>query len=208
MDAVAASDDAGRVALLFVASRDDDTELIALDTAGAAFAVIPDSKSASGQWARKINWAFPRFVIGGGYDFALFGADDLDPHRGWFEACIEVYEKTEACVVGTNDLGNSRVMAGQHSTHPLVHRNYLDCGTIDEEGLLLHEGYGHWFVDDEFVQTARARGVYAHAHNARVEHLHPNWNKATDDATYRKGQASIQEDRLHYESRKRLWLRR
>jgi hypothetical protein len=46
-------------------------------------------------------------------------------------------------------------MAGRHSTHSLVTRDYVErFGTIDEAGVVLHEGYPHEFVDDEFVQTA------------------------------------------------------
>lgn len=111
------------------------------------------------------------------------------------------------CVVGTNDMGNSRVIAGNHSTHPLVHRDYLACGTVDEVGIVLHEGYQHQFADDEFVQTAKVRRVYAHAFDAFVEHLHPNWGKGRDDATYRRGQAGFSADKRLYDQRCAMWLR-
>jgi hypothetical protein len=80
---------------------------------------------------------------------------------------------------------------GRHATHSLVHADYRECGTLDEPWKLLHEGYWHNFVDDELVGTAMLRGTFAMAGDAHVEHLHPNWRKAADDETYRRGMASF-----------------
>jgi hypothetical protein len=97
-------------------------------------------------------------------------------------------------------------MAGDHSTHSLVTREYVDkFGTIDEPGVVLHEGYHHEFVDDEFVQTAMFRGMWAFAEDSHVEHLHPNWNKAPSDRLYRMQRRRMRLGKRVYAERKHLW---
>jgi hypothetical protein len=154
-----------------------------------------------GDYARKINM---------GYQLTdeplLFtGACDIRFLPGWFEAATARLDGTVG-VVGTNDLGSRRVMAGDHATHSLVTRDYVDrFGTIDEPGVVLHEGYHHEFVDDEFVQTAMHRGMWAFAEDSHVEHLHPNWNKAPSDRMYRMQGRRMRLGKRVYAERKHLW---
>lgn len=118
-------------------------------------------------------------------------------------------EDTTVGVVGTNDLGNPRVIAGKTATHSLVTRAYVgEHGTVDEPGKVLHEGYQHNFCDTEFVETAKRRGAWAFAGDSVVEHLHPHWSKGDDDETYRRGQAGFEVDRRLHARRRRLWQRR
>jgi len=65
-----------------------------------------------------------------------------------------------------------------------------------------HEGYHHWFVDDEIITVAKSRQVFQSAHGSEVEHLHPIAGKAQLDAVYALGQAHIAEDEALF--RKRL----
>lgn len=156
-------------------------------------------------WAKKLNLLYSHMEE----EWLLLGADDLKFHPDWFDFCLAAahrHGQGGACVVGTNDLGNSRVVAGHHSTHPLVNRCYINCGGVaDDPTKLLPECYGHWFVDDEFVQTAMVRRTYVHAFSAYVEHMHPEWGKAERDATYEQGYASIAADRALFEQRRLLW---
>jgi len=106
-------------------------------------------------------------------------------------------------------------MRGRHATHPLVRRSYVEeHGTIDEPGKVLHEGYDHQWVDNELVETAKARGAWAFAKNSHVEHLHPFWpdgkggKKGEMDATYEKALSSPRKDMALFRSRRRLWLAR
>lgn len=155
-----------------------------------------------GDWARKLNWAMSDAPD----EWFLLGADDLVFHPGWAAAVMRAHDRSQACVVGTNDTANPRVVRGQHSTHPAVHRDYRECGTADQAGIVLHEGYGHQFVDDELVQTARVRGTFAFAHDAIVEHHHPDWGTADRDATYDLGQSMFDRDRTLFLQRQPLWL--
>lgn len=114
------------------------------------FPLLCDWEPGTGDYARKINRGI-EWALLGDFEFFLLGADDLVFHPGWAERALACYLETHACVIGTNDIGNETVKRGDHSTHPLVHRDYVECGTIDEpdSGKLLHEGYNHNWVDAE-----------------------------------------------------------
>lgn len=154
-----------------------------------------------GDYARKINTGYrltdePHLFL---------GASDIRFHDGWYTAATAEIEGRVG-VVGTNDLGSRRVMAGNHSTHSLVTRKYVDdLGTIDRAGQVLHEEYPHEFVDDEFVQTAMHRNAFAFAFDSIVEHLHPAWGKAPTDALYEQTPLRMRQGRRIYRRRQRLW---
>jgi glycosyltransferase involved in cell wall biosynthesis len=184
----------------FICSPDDDAQISKVREK-LLDPFIVEWPPERGDYARKMNYAWQRTQ----HEWVLFGADDLVFHPDWLDDALAVHEATSACVVGTNDLGNARVVRGRHSTHTLVHRDYGECGTIDDADVILHEGYWHNFVDDEFVQTAMWRQTWAFAAGSHVEHLHPNWGKAEGDATYRRGMEHFEEDRQLYRQRARLW---
>lgn len=157
-----------------------------------------------GDYARKINEGY-RYSA---EPFIFTGADDIDFHPEWYDAArafLDGYGRAVG-VVGTVDLCNQRTMDGEHSTHSLVARWYADKGAcVDQDHVIYHEGYPHDYVDDELVQTAMARGAYAHSYLSIVEHLHPNAAKAPDDETYRHGRANRRLGLSRYRRRRRLW---
>lgn len=189
--------------VVFVCNQGDAAELRACQETVEATTVVVPWRAGPGDYAKKINHGFR--AMAPDHDWVFLGADDLVFHPGWWEACLAAHERTGACVVGTNDLGNKRTDGNGHSTHSLVSAAYLECGTADREGAILHEGYDHQYVDDELVMTARSRGTYVHEAGAVVEHLHPDWGKATRDATYRKAQRATAADRTLYRSREWMW---
>lgn len=181
--------------LLFVANDDDTAELAALEQAGADHLVVPAIRRS---WAQKINDGYRATTE----PWVFTGADDIDFRPDWFERALAWADDTTG-VIGTNDLWNPRVMTGAHSTHSLVRRTYADeHGTVDQLGVVLHEGYPHQFADDELVQTAMARGAYCHAFDSIVRHLRPAHG---DDATYRLGEASHPPGKRLFLTRRRLW---
>lgn len=189
-------------ALLFLCSPGDDEQIASCKA--VAWTCVVEWDAGPGDYARKMNHGF-KLGIEHGYRWVFLAADDLRFHEGWFDAARACNELTQACVVGTNDMGNATVMRGEHSTHSLVHASYAECGTIDDPAKLLHEGYDHNYVDTEFIATAMHRETFAFAADSRVEHLHPFWHKGRLDVTYKKGQARMQEDSRLFESRKHLW---
>lgn len=186
---------------LFVVNEDDTAELAALEQASAEFIVVEPHRRS---YACKINDGYRATSE----PLIFLAADDLHFRPDW---CRRAQSLLTAAVhvVGTNDICNPRVMCGQHSTHTLVRRSYIEqrSGVVDERDTVLHEGYRHDWVDDEFIQTAMTRGVYAHAFDAIVEHLHPNNGKAPDDDTYRLGREVSRDGRRLFQRRQQLWRR-
>lgn len=187
--------------LLFVANSDDQAELEALEAAGADTLVVPPERHS---WAMKVNDGYRATTE----EWVFTGADDLAFHPGWFPRALR-WATERTGVIGTNDGGNPRVMTGAHSTHSLVRRSYADDigGVIDQpSGVVVNESYPHSFADDELVQTAMARGVYVHAFDSDVEHLHYLWGKGGGmDDTYRLGAAGHRRGKQMFLRRRRLW---
>lgn len=180
--------------VLFICDPDDEPEILAIKDEGG------EHIAPGGNYAAKINAG----VRHTDEPLIFMGADDLRFHPGWLEAATAwLRGKTE--VVGTNDLCNPRVMAGNHSTHSLLTREYAERGTIDEKGKVLHEGYVHEYVDDEFVQTAIRRSAFSFAEDSIVEHMHPNAGKAEMDDLYAGRGLRMKMGRKVYRRRRRLW---
>jgi hypothetical protein len=186
--------------VLFICTEGDDDMIQAARDTKDDVLVLPGPRRP-GDYARKINTGYR-----GTWEPLMFlGADDLEFHEGWF-AAVTAELRPGVGVVGTNDLGSQRVMAGDHSTHSLVTREYADeHGTADEHGAILHEGYDHEYVDDELVGTAKSRGAWAFAEYARVEHLHPDWGKAPVDDLYAAQRNRMRRSRALFERRRHLW---
>jgi hypothetical protein len=181
-----------------------------------AYAVVGPEETADAALASERAWrdAGAEVITGPGLTFAekvnlayavtsqpwlFLVGDDVRFWPGWLDHAQHMADWSGGTydVVGTNDLGNPRVLAGQHATHLLVRRSYVDeqGGGWDGPGVLAHEGYRHWYVDDEIVMAARQRGTWMMALGSRVEHLHPAWGKADRDAVYDLGEASAKVDR-------------
>lgn len=186
--------------VLFICSPGDRTEIAAARATTADVIVTPVAW-ARGDYPRKINFGYEQTDT----PLLFLAADDLHFHPGWLPAATA--RLTDGIgVVGTNDLANLRTMRGEHSTHSLVTRDYIDrYGTIDQPGAVLHEGYWHEFVDDEFCATAKARHAYAHASDSVVEHLHPMVGKAPLDNLYRQQGRRMRVGRALYQRRCQLW---
>lgn len=187
---------------IFIATRGDRAEINACKKTGA---VVELTNEVS--YAAKINHGV-RSQFAEKASFFFLAADDLRFHPMWAENAVTAGADAGKPVIGTNDLGNPSVIAGRHATHSLVHRSYLEQGTIDDPTKLLHDGYMHNWVDTEFVETAISRDAFCFAFDSHVEHLHPFWGKGTDDVIYEKGREGYHHDRRHFQRRRKLWQRR
>lgn len=184
--------------VLFIADIDDEAEIAALEQAGADYITVDQPRN----YAAKINAGYRASE-----ETLLYsGADDLHFHPNWLPRaamCIT----SQIHVVGTNDLGNELVMKGEHSTHTLFTRHYIETesGVIDTPNTVLYEGYPHDYCDNEFVETAKARGRFVMAFNSVVEHMHWVWGKGTIDDVYRKAMDMSAVGRALFEQRRPLW---
>lgn len=156
----------------------------------------------NGTFAEKVNYAVGRKALTAPWIFIT--GDDVMFHPGWLDHAQHVAKAYQGLVIGTNDLGNPRVVAGEHATHILIHRRYVDevGASWDGPGIVCHEGYRHWFVDDEIVTAAKQRGVWQMALGSYVEHMHPYWGKGEPDDVYELGQERAEEDKATFEARK------
>src|SRR5262249_38264839 len=91
-----------------------------------------------------------------------------------------------------------------HATHLLVKRSYVDDegASWDGPGVVCHEGYRHWFTDDELVTCAKQRQQWAMSLASKVEHLHPIWGKGEHDDVYELGQSGQDQDHRLFNRRR------
>jgi len=167
-----------------------------------AGAVILQTGRALGTFAEKVNQGY-LCAANAQMPWLFMVGDDVRFRPGWLDHAQHVATAFNADVVGTNDLANPRVLAGEHATHLLIRRSYVDerGASWDGPGVVCHEGYRHWFVDDEIVTAAKQRGVWQMALGSIVEHLHPIFGKAEDDEVYRLGQSFAEQDQKTFEER-------
>jgi hypothetical protein len=87
----------------------------------------------------------------------------------------------------------------------MIARDYIETSgaSWDGPGVVTHEGYKHWFCDDEIVVKARSEGVFQPALGAVIAHHHPITGLAEDDEVYRKNDQYADRDRKRFEKRVR-----
>jgi len=156
-------------------------------------------------YAHKVNFEFGRTSE----DWLLLVGDDVEFMPGWIEAARKL--STEFDVIGTNDSSNGvknpDVAAGRHADHFFVRRSYVEKygACLDGPGVLAPETYGHWYVDKEIIELAKARGVFTPCLESVIEHHHPGYDGREDlraaDPVYVKAQETAEEDRKTFLSR-------
>jgi hypothetical protein len=181
--------------LFFIVEAHDVDTIAAINAAKCG--LIINERAAS--YAGAINTAVEQTA----HPHLLIAADDLHFHPGWLPPLLE--RSRDFGFVGTNDMHNPDVLSGEHATHYLVSRNYVNLRTVDGDHPLLHEGYVHNYTDTEAVATAKFRGEYTPCMDSLVEHLHWCWGLAPLDETYNKGARTVNADQALFQSRSHLW---
>jgi glycosyltransferase involved in cell wall biosynthesis len=185
--------------LLFVASPEDKEERAALK--GIPHLVM-EQRRRCGDWAAKVNLGYRSTTE----PWIVACGDDVNFHPRWDRRILLCHTKTGARVIGTSDMNPRADEAGIYSPHPAIHRSYADeLGTVDQQGLIMHEGYDHNYPDRELAATAIHRGEWAFCRRAVLEHLHPAFSKTKPDATYRLGMRQFGRDGRLFRQRSRLW---
>ena len=184
--------------VFFICSPDDTAQIEAcLDSGQETLTVHWHPGKAD--YAKKINWGFEQTDS----EWVFQGADDIRFKDNWDTAALRTAALRGKRVIGTNDLHNPLVKRGGTSTHTLFRRSYIEeyGGTHDNTGRVLHEGYDHQYVDNEFCETARRRDEWAFCKQSIVEHLHPHWGLVEEDETYRKADRARGQDFRRYHQR-------
>jgi len=161
----------------------------------------------SGSFAEKVNYAYKAKGLSAPWLFLT--GDDVLFQPGWLDHAQFVAKEYGGLVIGTNDLGNPRVTAGDHATHMLIRRHYVDQvgATFDAVPGVVCGPYRHWYVDDEIVLAASQRGVWQMALGSIVEHCHPLWDKGVDDEVYALGRESAEADKALFQERAAKFVR-
>lgn len=139
--------------------------------------------------------------------FVLIAGDDVNFHHGWYNAGLSPFMDESICVVGPNDLSPA-TEGGENATMPIVRREYIDLhgGAWRSPGLVFHEGYHHNYTDTELWFLAKHRGVAHYAEDCVIEHMHPDWGKADEDETYKRGaRTDFDKDAALFDARKAQW---
>jgi len=195
----------GLATVYAIYDRDDLETAAAWKAAGANLIDVNEYRKLDrpGRFSEKVNVGFEQTKE----PWVFICGDDVSFYAGWFDQAMSVV-RPNVNVIGTNDLGNQRVMLGDHATHILIRRSYVEKegASWDGPGLVAHEGYHHWFVDDEIVTAAKHRGCWSMAIGSKVEHLHPYFQKGEMDSTYEKGEEYSADDKKEFERRCRKYL--
>lgn len=189
----------GLATVYAVADHDDPETAQAWRDAGAEVIQFASRDGRPGTFAEKVNAGYRNtaepwlFCVG----------DDVRFHPGWYDRARYVADTTGAAVIGVNDLGLHDVRRGEHATHWLIRRDYVDeqGASWDGPGVVCHEGYRHWCIDNEVVTAAKQRGQWAAALDAVVEHLHPFFGKADMDDVYKLGHQNSEQDKALFAAR-------
>jgi hypothetical protein len=189
----------GLATVYAIADADDRDTANAWKEAGAIVLGITAGGDDPGTFAQKVNIGYRESQA----SWLFLTGDDVRFHPGWLDHAQAAAADGRYHVIGTNDLANPRVLAGEHATHLLVRRSYVDerGASWDGPGVVAHEGYRHWWVDDEVVTVAKQRKVWTMALGSRVEHLHPAFGKGQMDATYELGAKHVAADKKLFEER-------
>lgn len=183
----------------FICDPDDELEqAVAVANGGRVL-------ECAGTFAQKANFAWRALDRHAEWTFLV--GDDVRFHDGWFERATGHARACGLLVCGTNDLTNWRVLRGEHATHLLLSSEYITRlgASWDGPGIICHDGYRHWYVDNEIVVVAKQRGVFGVALDAVVEHLHPHAGKAPHDAVYALGELQRDADRQLFKRRLRTY---
>lgn len=151
-------------------------------------------RAGGSKFSTKVNAGY-RWTI---EPWLLLVGDDVEFTPGWEQAALAVAEETGALMISTNDGSGRDEILSQLAVHPMINRTYIDkvgC-TVDGPGTIAHEGYTHWYVDQEWSLLARARGQLAYARQALIRHNHPAWGTGEWDHIYEIARQGAEADKL------------
>lgn len=125
------------------------------------------------------NMAYQARRGNGGADWYILGADDVVWMPGWLGVALE-QARPGVEVIGLDDGGHTNLRA--YAPHYMARAEFVEDVL---GGLFVPPEYYSWWFDREVCEVARARNTYAPAPGAVARHLHPDWQTARMDRTYR-----------------------
>lgn len=141
--------------------------------------------------------------------FFTFSGDDVEFVAPWLETLLEVFEKSPEVQVSATWDGLFETGKSLY----IMRREYIEkFGTIDCPGEVVHGKYAHCWVDNEFLETAEARGVFQYCRESLVQHHHYAATTGIKDRTAsyleeRSNNTSHGGDHALYQLRRRMWIK-
>ncbi len=156
-------------------------------------------------YAEKVNLGFAQTTA----PWVFLCGDDVEFHPGWLEEASKLADRYD--IIGTNDSlpGRTRhpdIATGNHADHFFVRRSYVEKygASLDGPGSLAPECYGHWYVDREMLELAKARNTFTPCLTSIVEHHHPGYDQLPRDQVYMRAIEHSEADEATFESRRPL----
>ena len=127
--------------------------------------------------------------------------DDFEFLPGWDVVPLSMFDTPSVMVVGVSEQENSGLSAVS-----MARRSYIEklSGVIGMPNRVFYP-YNHNYVDTEFTETAKARGVWAGCNAPCILHKHPGIIGGDKDAIYLKNDATVGIDEQTYRGREHLW---
>lgn len=134
--------------------------------------------------------------------FSIHINDDFTFLDKWDETPIEMFKTPHIMMVGVKQ----REIDQDCSAICFWRRTYIEqqSGVIDMPNRVFYP-YKHNYQDTESTRTAQSRGVWAKCDKPCIDHHHPGFVGGPKDETYKKNDATAEEDRKTFESRQHLW---
>jgi glycosyltransferase involved in cell wall biosynthesis len=133
--------------------------------------------------------------------YVFLANDDLEFPPNWEKPALDTLKGSDAKIVGVNE-GHDRM-----TCFSMVERAYIleHSGVYDKPATLCHP-YKSQYVDTELADYAKARGVWAEAHDGGVIHRHWEFGDVSrDHPNYLKAASTLGDDHATYTSRKPQW---
>jgi hypothetical protein len=133
--------------------------------------------------------------------FWIHANDDFEFLPDWDVVPLSMFDAPHIMVVGVREQEHS-----SFSAVFMARRSYIEkmSGVIGMPNRVLYP-YHHNYVDTEFTETAKARGVWAKCDAPCILHKHPGIIGGDKDETYRKNDATVAQDEETFHSREHLW---
>lgn len=128
--------------------------------------------------------------------------DDFEFLLNWDENPVAMFDTPQVQVVGVPQNDADRT----YSAVCFARRSYIEeqSGVIDMPNRVFYP-YHHNYVDTEFTRTAQSRAVWFSSSVPCVIHRHPGIIGGEKDETYKKNDATVEEDKATFDSRQHLW---
>ncbi len=123
--------------------------------------------------------------------YGMIGDDNRFKTAGWDVVFGDLLTEHPGIVFG-DDGHQDEILAGRGFRLPTSW--WLSKRVVDVFGMT-HPELRHFWMDNYWLELGRAAGCLRYVPEVLIEHLHPAWKTADDDATYQRGSRHASHDK-------------